>query len=43
MDILILALILKNKGRRGTSLLTFLIRRFGPISLLKAEYASSVS
>ena len=43
MDILVLALILRNKDRRGTLLLTFLIRRFGVISLLKAEYASSVS
>jgi hypothetical protein len=42
MDILVLALTLKNKGRGGTLLLTSLIRRLSAMPLLKAEYASSV-
>ena len=42
MDILVLALTLRNKGR-GTLLLTFLIRRLGVMSLLEAKYASLIS
>ena len=43
MDILVLALTLKNKGRGGTSPLTSLIRRLSAMPLLEAEYASSVN
>jgi hypothetical protein len=43
MDILALALTLRNKGRGGTLLLTPLIERLGIIPLLEAEYASLVS
>jgi len=43
MDILALALTLKNKGRGGTSPPTSLIGRLSAIPLLEAEYASLVS
>jgi len=43
MDILALALTLRNKGKGGTSLLTSLIGRLSAMPLLEAEYASLVS
>jgi hypothetical protein len=43
MDILALALTLKNKDRGGTLPLTSLIRRLGIMPLLEAEYTSLVS
>ena len=43
IDILALALTLRNKGRGGTSLLTSLIGRLSAMPLLEAEYASLVS
>jgi hypothetical protein len=43
MDILALALTLRNKGRGGTLLLTPLIGRLSVIPLLEAKCASLVS
>ena len=43
MDILVLALTLRNKGRGGTLPLTSLIKRLSIIPLLKAKYANLVS
>ena len=43
MDILVLALTLKNKGKRGILLLTPLIGRLSVMPLLEAKYASLVS
>jgi hypothetical protein len=43
MDILVLALTLRNKGRESTLPLTSLIRRLSVMPLLKVEYTSLVS
>ena len=43
MDILVLALTLRNKGREGILLLTSLIKRLSMMPLLEAEYTSLVS
>jgi hypothetical protein len=43
MDMLALALTLRNKGRGGTLLLTPLTGRLSTIPLLEAKYASLVS
>ena len=42
MDILVLALTLRNKGREGTLLLIFLIKRLSTMPLLEAEYVNLV-
>ena len=43
MDILVLALTLRNKGRESTLPPTFLIKRLSAMPLLEAEYTSLVN